>query len=110
MARLTSLPPRIPTSQGRRIASVPVTSDIRMSGRRLQQRRKDMWAKSPICAICGRIVLYPHGFELDHKLPLYMGGPDVEDNCQVLCVWFEVVDGIKTKFGCHADKTIADSK
>lgn len=29
---------------------------------------------------------YPWGFELDHKVPLSQGGPDTEENSQVLCI------------------------
>lgn len=110
MARLKTVQPRIGTTTGRNIKAVPVVADRRMSGRKLQERRKTIWMRSPICAMCQRVVPYPHGFELDHKIPLFMGGEDVEDNCQVLCVWFEMVDGIKVKYGCHEDKTRAESK
>lgn len=64
-----------------------------------------MWQKSPHCAHCGRLVDYPYGFELDHIVALTNGGPDVEANCQLLCVHYET-DG--TKLGCHVVKTEAD--
>ena len=110
MARLTTVKPRITQHARQTVASVPIIAERRISGRKLQERRKAIWTLNPTCAMCGRVVLYPHGFELDHIVPLYMGGEDAEGNCQVLCVWFEVIDGAQTKFGCHADKTIADSK
>jgi 5-methylcytosine-specific restriction endonuclease McrA len=54
------------------------------------------------------VVAYPGGFELDHVVPLHLGGEDDESNCQLLCVHFEVRDGALVKLGCHADKTRAD--
>ncbi|MNE68080.1 HNH endonuclease [compost metagenome] len=54
------------------------------------------------------MVSYPGGFELDHKVPLFQGGADTDENCQILCVRFEVVEGRSVKAGCHAEKTQAD--
>lgn len=108
MARLRTIQPRITTMARQTMAKVPAVADRRITGRRLQQRRKAIWTQNPTCSACGRIVLYPHGFELDHKIPLFMGGEDVEDNCQVLCVFVEVINGNKIKKGCHADKTLKD--
>lgn len=81
------------------------TKTRRMAGSRLQARRKALWIQDPHCEICGRVVAYPHGFELDHRTPLWQGGRDTEENCQVLCVWFDI-DGEKR--GCHAEKTDAE--
>jgi len=50
-------------------------------------------------------VAYPGGFELDHRVPLSLGGADTDENCQVLCVWY---DDAGTKRGCHAEKTSTD--
>ena len=79
-----------------------------MTGRRLQDRRLRLWTADPHCAECGRLVDYPNGFELDHITPLFMGGEDVDDNCQVLCVDVDIVDGRVVKVGCHASKTAED--
>lgn len=79
-------------------------SDKRITGWTLQKRRWRMWTKSPCCTICGRLTDWPYGFELDHIVRLDQGGPDVEQNCQVLCVYYDV-DGKKR--GCHAEKTAA---
>lgn len=70
-----------------------------MAGRKLQDRRWRMWQKDPHCAVCRRVVEYPHGFELDHIQSLFKGGSDVEDNCQVLCCGPD---------GCHLIKTGRD--
>jgi len=81
------------------------SADIRMAGRRLQDRRLKMWVKSPVCASCGKVVDYPNGFELDHKVRLSDGGADTEDNCQILCNWF---DERGEKKGCHVEKTAVE--
>lgn len=57
-----------------------------------------MWKYNPHCKKCNRLVEYPSGFELDHITPLYLGGEDTEDNCQILC------------FDCHSNKTKHDMK
>jgi len=88
---------------------VQVVADRRITGRRLQARRMAIWRQDPTCAVCGRVVNFPDGFELDHKVPLFMGGEDVEANCQVLCVRFVMIEGQRTKNGCHASKTLAEA-
>ncbi len=70
----------------------------RITGRALQTRRLSVWRVNPHCAMCGRLVAWPHGFELDHIEPLHKGGEDTEDNCQVLCA----------PNGCHDIKTRKD--
>lgn len=75
------------------------TSTGRLRGRALQARRLNLWAADPKCAMCGRLTRYPEGFELDHKVPLFKGGEDAEDNLQVLC------SGVN---GCHAKKSAED--
>ena len=97
MARLKTLGNRVQMAPAR-VQSQTIEA-VRISGRKLQERRLKIWAKSPSCARCGRLTVYPGGFELDHIVPLYKGGMDTEDNCQVLC------SGDK---GCHARKTIMD--
>lgn len=53
--------------------------------------------------MCGVLVAYPAGFELDHIKSLDHKGSDTDDNCQVLCI---DVDGVKV--GCHRIKTAQD--
>jgi 5-methylcytosine-specific restriction endonuclease McrA len=83
------------------------TKAARVTGRALVARRLRLWSKDPHCASCGRLVDYPHGFELDHILPLHLGGTDHDSNCQILCVY---TDDLGRKAGCHADKTAAEAK
>lgn len=96
--KLTTLRPKVATLRSR-VQSVPTASDRRITGRTLQNRRLRIWSKDPHCAKCGRLVAYPHGFELDHVVALSRGGTDVDANCQVLCIGTD---------GCHEAKTRAD--
>lgn len=99
MSRLTTLKPRLATMRANRISTKVGTS--RTTGSALQKRRLDLYLKNPYCAMCGTYVSFPHGFELDHKVPLHKGGKDEVSNCQILCAGNE---------GCHAKKTKEDMK
>jgi len=103
MAKLKMHRPAIKMADTQRV-KVAVVADRRITGRRLQARRLAVWQRDPTCAVCGRVVAYPAGFELDHIVPLFMGGEDVEANCQILCV--DSPDGRYQ--GCHAKKTRTD--
>jgi len=100
MARLTTLKPRLKNLDPHRL-KVAKISDKRITGGTLQKRRLLVWKHDPRCAMCGRLTEYPHGFELDHKIPLYMGGEDVIENTQILCCGPD---------GCHRKKTHSDMK
>ncbi|MCY1297328.1 hypothetical protein D9M70_467640 [compost metagenome] len=98
-AKLQMLKPRLQEAKGRQVQQLPTTKERRMTGRKLQDRRLSVWARNPNCAHCGKLCDFPGGFELDHRVPLYQGGADTEDNCQVLCSGPD---------GCHAKKTALD--
>lgn len=106
MSRLKAIANRIQPAPRRTMASTNV-SERRITGRTLQNRRLKLWTQNPHCARCGRLVDYPHGFELDHVVPLHQGGPDTDENCQVLCVYMTTDMG---KAGCHVEKTKDDLK
>lgn len=75
------------------------TDKRRITGRRLQQRRRQAWARNPYCAACGRLTDITGTFapfELDHITALANGGPDTLHNLQVLCI------------ECHEGKTRSD--
>lgn len=98
MARLQTLKPRIGTLAPK--VRTHTTAATRITGTTLQARRKRCWIRAEAkCERCGIVVAYPHGFELDHRIPLWQGGPDTEDNCQVLCIGPQ---------GCHEAKTRED--
>ncbi|TEA79826.1 HNH endonuclease signature motif containing protein [Allopusillimonas ginsengisoli] len=103
MARLRMLKPTLPMVST--ISTAKVAPSTRMTGRKLQDRRLRIWSASPYCAGCGRLTLFPNGFELDHKVALFEGGPDTDGNCQILCVY---IDDSDRKAGCHVDKTAQD--
>ncbi|WP_219906060.1 HNH endonuclease [Pseudomonas aeruginosa] len=84
MAKIPTLAPRL-QQVGSKLKATASTSERRMTGSRLQKRRYRLWLASPQCAECGVMVAYPGGFELDHKVPLFQGGEDTEENCQILC-------------------------
>ena len=102
--KLTTLKPRL-TVVTSKLAAAPTPSTKRMTGRRLQDRRLRIWSADPHCAHCGRLTMFPSGFELDHKVGLFDGGQDSDENTQVLCV-YRADDGRKT--GCHDLKTRSD--
>lgn len=70
--------------------------DGRLRGRKATARRLRLWAKSPLCAMCGKLTEYPNGFQLDHIVPLHKGGPDEDENLQILHI------------DCHDKKTMKD--
>jgi 5-methylcytosine-specific restriction endonuclease McrA len=95
--RLQTLKPRIATLGAK--VRTQTTASTRITGSTLQARRKRCWLRAGAkCERCGRVVGMTQ-FELDHKVPLYQGGPDTDENCQVLC---------KGDTGCHAAKTRED--
>ena len=105
MTKLKMLKPKLALAQP--VRKTATTSDVRMTGRRLQSRRLKVWSSNPHCAACGALTVFPHGFELDHIVPLFQGGHDTEANCQVLCVE-RLPDG--SKAGCHVAKSSDEVK
>lgn len=65
----------------------------RMRGRRLQALRKRWFAANPLCCLCEQRGVTTLATELDHKLALFLGGRDVDENRWGLCAQ------------CHRDKT-----
>ena len=100
MARLSTLKPRLTNLNHHRLKTMKV-ADNRITGVTLQKRRFLMWKRDPRCVMCGRLTEFPHGFELDHKTPLFMGGEDTIENTQILCCGDD---------GCHRKKTKMDLK
>lgn len=75
-------------------------SDSRLRGEAGKRRRLRLWSQDPHCKMCGRLTDYPDGFEVDHKIPVTRGGPDTDENLQVLC---------SGPLACHAKKTLAEA-
>lgn len=102
MSRTRKIPTvgqRRPLAPNRMRGEAPTLSGLRMAGRPLQARRLRIWTSDPTCAHCGRLTVFPGGFELDHRIALVDGGADTDENCQVLCSGPD---------GCHAKKTAQD--
>lgn len=76
--------------------SVRRTPTKRMTGRRLQQAREQLFRRQPLCENCqrhGRITL---ATVRDHRVPLAEDGADDATNEQALCV------------PCHDEKSLAE--
>ena len=80
MSRLNKLPPRLST------LSTKVGSDIgtkRIRGYTLQKINDRIAARDKyICQICGKFTT---DYEIDHVVPLFMGGREEDTNRQLLC-------------------------
>ena len=77
--------------------SKPATATKRITGRKLQAMRADLFARDPLCAECkqqGRVTL---ATQRDHIKSLAEGGADADDNVQGLCA------------PCHDAKSKAES-
>jgi 5-methylcytosine-specific restriction protein A len=69
----------------------------RITGRRLQRLRDELFARDPLCAECrrrGRVAL---ARIRDHIIPLFEGGTEDDGNVQGLC------------FDCNDEKSLAES-
>lgn len=57
----------------------------RQSGRALQRKRAELFAREPLCRECAKRGLVTLAVIRDHIVPLAEGGLDVDSNCQPLC-------------------------
>ena len=69
----------------------------RVTGRRLQAMRADLFMRDPLCAECRRQGRVTRATLRDHIIPLAEGGQDTDDNTQGLCD------------ACHEGKTLAEA-
>ena len=83
MAKLSKLKPRIKTINTSR-GSSPATE--RIVGTTLQNIRRRILIRDDFkCQVCGKSYIDKY-LEIDHIIPLSIGGPETDDNRQVLCV------------------------
>ena len=68
----------------------------RIRGRKLQRIRDAHFRRHPLCVRCEERGRVRPATQLDHKIPLFKGGQDVEANRQGLCD------------DCHEQKTRED--
>lgn len=81
---IKTLSPRIKTLDTRTAKSVPSTQRIRGSG--LQIIRKRIMARDEyLCQACLIEGRYTAGTEVDHKVPLHLGGAESDSNRWLLC-------------------------
>ena len=62
----------------------------------MQRLRTRIMQDQPLCKMCDEKGLVTPGAEMDHILPIFMGGSNDDDNLQMLCV------------ECHRKKTAED--
>lgn len=77
--------------------AAPAKETKRITGRRLQAMRADLFQRQPLCEECARQGRVTLATIRDHRIPLAEGGPDDLTNEQALCV------------DCHDGKTKAES-
>ena len=84
MAKLRVLKPRVQTLKASRVQQIEGTK--RISGNSLYAIMKRFERMHPrICAECRRQGLVGFGAELDHIVPLHLGGKEADDNRQWIC-------------------------
>ncbi len=72
---------RHPKQQWAKRADAPA----RVSGRRLQRLRAELFSANPLCVRCQASGIVRPATERDHVIPLAEGGSDGPDNVQGLC-------------------------
>ena len=80
MAKLTTLKPRvrtISTSQG-----APIAVERERGWELMKTRKRIAMRAGYLCEICGRPLA---DGEVDHKIPLHLGGKDEDENRQWIC-------------------------
>jgi 5-methylcytosine-specific restriction endonuclease McrA len=81
MPRLTTLKPRISVMQ----SGIKAATVERLRGYANQRRRDRLLSAHPLCMHCtaeGRVTLAE---EIDHRVPLWMGGTEDDANLDPLC-------------------------
>ena len=63
----------------------PATATKRITGRRLQAMRAELFTREPLCAVCQRLGRVTLATQRDHIKALAEGGADDASNVQGLC-------------------------
>ena len=68
----------------------------RIRGRRLQRIRARLLRGQPLCVHCLEVGIVKGAIQIDHRIPLFQGGEDTDENRQNLCD------------ECHKAKTVTE--
>ena len=98
--RLKTIKPRLATHNAQRVKTLDIRPGAtpRTRGRAWMEARARWLRKHPLCIHCMAQDRTTAADEVDHVIPLWMGGRDDETNYQSLCK------------ACHAEKTAAEAK
>ena len=69
----------------------------RITGRKLQRMRSELFKRQPLCEVCERAGRVTLASIRDHRIPLAEGGPDDASNEQAICQ------------PCHEAKSLAEA-
>jgi 5-methylcytosine-specific restriction enzyme A len=95
MARkILTLPKKVATLQCNTLRGMHT---FRLRGRGLQKRNAAWLARHPLCVACESQGKVAEAKEVDHIIPLHLGGRDDESNLQGLCL------------DCHKVKTSSEA-
>lgn len=97
MIKLKTLKPRVELASLNPVRAV-TTEVQRLTGRRRQVRNARWLAKHPLCVHCDRHGRVTPAVEVDHAVPLHLGGREDRTNLQGLCG------------NCHKLKTAAEAE
>lgn len=65
--------------------SKPANSTKRITGRKLQRLRAELFTRDPLCVMCREQGIVKLATQRDHIKPLAEGGTEDDDNTQGLC-------------------------
>lgn len=85
MGKLQTLKPAIPMAQLGRIKAITAETQ-RVTGRKLQVANARILARDPLCVKCLEQCRVSASVEVDHIVPLHLGGSDDDSNKQGLCI------------------------
>ena len=97
MTKIRTLAPRVQTLKANRLQAAPsLVYAQRTRGRALQATNRRLFMRNPLCVRCEEKGRAEPVTQWDHKIPLYAGGADTDENKQGLCT------------PCHVEKTNED--
>lgn len=95
MIRLATLKPPVARLEYGMVGTLTVK---RITGRVLQSRNRRLLAREPLCRACVEQCKVTAAVQVDHIVPLHLGGSEDESNLQGLCL------------KCHDAKSAKEAK